>query len=264
RRLCTSRAFTNWAMRWVCSTRQSSTTSCITLDTAAISWITSCAIAASCNRAKIFRNIPVCHRVTSRRFVKCIRKHRKGAGESRRMIDDLWYKNAIIYSLNVGTFMDSNGDGVGDFEGLSRRLDYLAGTGVTCLWLQPFQPSPDRDAGYDVSDFYGVDPRHGSSGDFVDLTHQAAQRGIRVIVDLVVNHTSDRHPWFKSARADPDSKYRDWYVWSKKKPKDYNQGMVFPGIQRATWSYDKVAREWYYHRFYKFQPDLNVENPAVK
>jgi len=180
------------------------------------------------------------------------------------MIDDLWYKNAIIYSLNVGTFMDSNGDGVGDFEGLSRRLDYLSGLGVTCIWLQPFQPSPFRDAGYDVSDFYGVDPRHGSSGDFVDFTHQATQRGIRVVVDLVVNHTSDRHPWFKAARADPNSRYRDWYVWSKTKPKDYKQGMVFPGVQEATWSYDKLAREWFYHRFYNFQPDLNVQNPEVK
>ena len=180
------------------------------------------------------------------------------------MIDDLWYKNAIIYSLNVGAFMDSNGDGIGDFEGLSRRLDYLSGMGVTCLWLQPFQPSPNRDWGYDVTDFYGVDPRHGSSGDFVDFTHQAKQRGMRVIVDLVVNHTSDRHPWFKSAREDKNSKYRDWYVWSKTRPKDYKKGMVFPGVQRATWTYDKAAREWYYHRFYKFQPDLNVENLDVK
>jgi maltose alpha-D-glucosyltransferase / alpha-amylase len=180
------------------------------------------------------------------------------------LIDDLWYKNAIIYSLNVGAFMDSNGDGVGDFEGLSRRLDYLSGMGVTCLWLQPFQPSPNRDWGYDVTDFYGVDPRHGSSGDFVDFTHQAKQRGMRVILDLVVNHTSDRHPWFKSAREDKSSKYRDWYVWSKTRPKDYKKGMVFPGVQRATWSYDKAATEWYFHRFYKFQPDLNVENPHVK
>jgi len=180
------------------------------------------------------------------------------------VIDDLWYKNAVIYSLNVGTFMDSNGDGVGDFEGLSRRLDYLAGLGVTCLWLQPFQPSPNLDSGYDVSDFYGVDPRHGSSGDFVDFANQAKQRGIRIIVDLVVNHTSDQHPWFKSARADKSSKYRDWYTWSKTRPKNYRKGMVFPGVQKSTWSYDKVAREWYYHRFYKFQPDLNVENLAVR
>jgi len=180
------------------------------------------------------------------------------------VIDDLWYKNAVIYSLNVGTFMDSNGDGVGDFEGLSRRLDYLSGLGVTCIWLQPFQPSPNLDSGYDVADFYGVDPRHGSSGDFVDFANQAKQRGIRIIVDLVVNHTSDQHPWFKSARADKSSKYRDWYTWSKTRPKNYRKGMVFPGVQKSTWSYDKVAREWYYHRFYKFQPDLNVENLAVR
>ncbi len=180
------------------------------------------------------------------------------------MIDDLWYKNAVIYSLNVGSFMDSNGDGIGDFEGLSRRLDYLSGLGITCLWLQPFQPSPYRDFGYDITDYYGVDPRYGSLGDFVDFTHQAKQRGIKVIVDLVVNHTSDQHPWFKAARSDKSSKFRDWYTWSKKRPKDYRKGLVFPGVQRATWSYDRVAREWYYHRFYNFQPDLNVENPAVR
>jgi maltose alpha-D-glucosyltransferase/alpha-amylase len=180
------------------------------------------------------------------------------------MIDDLWYKNAVIYSLNVGTFMDSNGDGVGDFEGLSRRLDYLAGLGVTCLWLQPFQPSPNHDNGYDITDYYGVDPRHGSSGDFVDFANQAKQRGLRIIVDLVVNHTSDQHPWFKAARADKNSKYRNWYTWSKTRPRDYDKGMVFPGIQRSTWTYDKVAREWYYHRFYDFQPDLNTANPEVR
>src|SRR5262245_10607529 len=180
------------------------------------------------------------------------------------MIDDLWYKNAVIYNLNVGTFMDSNGDGIGDFEGLSRRLDYLSGLGVTCIWLQPFYPSPNLDDGYDVSDYYGVDPRYGSSGEFVDFAHQAKQRGIRLIVDLVVNHTSDQHPWFKSARADKNSKFRKWYVWSKTRPKQYRTGMVFPGVQKATWSYDKIAREWYYHRFYRFQPDLNVENLEVR
>jgi maltose alpha-D-glucosyltransferase/alpha-amylase len=180
------------------------------------------------------------------------------------MIDDLWYKNAIIYSLNVGTFMDSNGDGVGDFEGLSRRLDYLSGLGITCIWLQPFQPSPNLDNGYDISDYYGVDPRHGSSGDFVDFAHQAKQRGIRIILDLVVNHTSNRHPWFKVARSRKDSKYYDWYTWASKRPRNYRKGMVFPGVQKATWSYDKLAREWYYHRFYDFQPDLNIENPDVR
>jgi maltose alpha-D-glucosyltransferase / alpha-amylase len=180
------------------------------------------------------------------------------------VIDDLWYKNAVIYNLNVGTFMDSNGDGIGDFEGLSRRLDYLSGLGVTCLWLQPFQPSPNLDNGYDVCDYYGVDRRHGSSGDFVDFANQAKQRGIRIIVDLVVNHTSDQHPWFQAARADKNSKYRQWYTWSKKRPKNYRRGVVFPGVQTSTWTYDKLAREWYYHRFYTFQPDLDTEVPDVR
>jgi maltose alpha-D-glucosyltransferase / alpha-amylase len=184
--------------------------------------------------------------------------------EEEQMIDDLWYKNAVIYNLDVETFMDSDGDGVGDFEGLARCLDYLSGLGVTCIWLLPFQPSPNLDNGYDISDYYGVDPRYGSSGDFVDFMHQAQERGIRVIIDLVVNHTSDQHPWFQSARRDRRSKYRDWYVWSKKRPRDYKKGMVFPGVQKATWSYDKIAREWYYHRFYKFQPDLNMANLAVR
>ncbi len=119
------------------------------------------------------------------------------------MIKDLWYKNAIVYCLHVGSFMDSNGDGVGDFEGLMRRLDYLAGLGVTCLWLMPFQQSPRRDDGYDVSDYYQVDECFGTLGDFVDFTHQAEQRGIRVLIDLVVNHTSDQHKWFQEARRDP-------------------------------------------------------------
>jgi maltose alpha-D-glucosyltransferase / alpha-amylase len=180
------------------------------------------------------------------------------------MIDDLWYKNAVIYSLNVGSFMDSNGDGIGDFEGLSRRLDYLSGLGITCIWLQPFQPSPYRDFGYDVSDYYGVDGRYGTSGDFVDFANQARQRGIKIIVDLVVNHTSDQHPWFKAARSDKNSKFRNWYTWSKTRPKNYREGVVFPPVQSTTWSYDRIAREWYYHRFYDFQPDLDLENPAVR
>ncbi len=119
-------------------------------------------------------------------------------------IADLWYKNAIIYCLDVETFMDGNGDGVGDFAGLTDKLDYLAGLGVTCLWLQPFYPSPNRDNGYDVSDYYGVDPKHGTPGEFVEFMNHAEQLGMRVIADLVVNHTSDRHPWFQSARKDPE------------------------------------------------------------
>jgi maltose alpha-D-glucosyltransferase/alpha-amylase len=180
------------------------------------------------------------------------------------MISDLWYKNAIIYCLSVGTYMDANGDGIGDFSGLARRLDYLHGLGITAIWLMPFQTSPHRDDGYDVSDYYSVDPRYGTLGDFVDFTHGAKQRGIRVLIDLVVNHTSDQHSWFKEARRDPDSKYRDWYVWSKKKPKHANTGMVFPGVQKTTWSYDDQARAYYFHRFYEFQPDLNTSHPEVQ
>jgi maltose alpha-D-glucosyltransferase / alpha-amylase len=179
------------------------------------------------------------------------------------MINDLWYKNAVIYCLSVGTFMDASGDGIGDFQGLMRRLDYLHGLGITAIWLMPFQPSPYRDNGYDISDYYGVNSRHGTLGDFVEFTHGAKQRGIRVIMDLVVNHTSDRHPWFQEARSDPNSKYRDWYVWSDKKPAQARKGMVFPGVQKSTWSYDKTARAWYFHRFYDFQPDLNTSNPLV-
>jgi maltose alpha-D-glucosyltransferase/alpha-amylase len=180
------------------------------------------------------------------------------------MIKDLWYKNAIVYCLSVRTFQDSNGDGIGDFEGLERRLDYLQGLGVTAIWLMPFQPSPKRDGGYDVADHYGVDPDYGSLGDFVAFTHAAKQRGLRVMIDLVVNHTSDQHPWFKAARADPDSPYRDWYVWSDKKPSSADEGMVFPGVQTTTWTYDERAKAYYFHRFMPFQPDLNTAHPAVQ
>jgi maltose alpha-D-glucosyltransferase/alpha-amylase len=180
------------------------------------------------------------------------------------MINDLWYKNAIVYCLSVGTYLDTNADGIGDFQGLLRRLDYLQGLGVTAIWLLPFQPSPGRDDGYDVSDYYGVDPRYGSPGDFVEFTQGCRQRGLRVLIDLVVNHTSNQHPWFQEARKDPKSKYRDWYVWSKKKPRNANKGMVFPGVQKSTWSYDAVAKAWYFHRFYDFQPDLNTSNPEVQ
>ncbi len=180
------------------------------------------------------------------------------------MINDLWYKNAILYCLHVGSFMDTSGDGIGDFRGLMRRLDYLQGLGVTAIWLMPFQPSPMRDDGYDVADYYNVDPRYGTLGDFVEFTHACDQRGMRVLIDLVVNHTSDQHPWFKSARSSPDSPFRDWYVWSRTKPKDASHGVVFPGVQKSTWNYDDKAREYYFHRFYEFQPDLNTSNPEVQ
>jgi maltose alpha-D-glucosyltransferase / alpha-amylase len=180
------------------------------------------------------------------------------------MINDLWYKNAIIYCLSVGTFMDANGDGVGDFQGLMRRLDYLQGLGVTAIWLMPFQPSPMRDDGYDIADYYSVDPRYGTLGDFVEFAHGCKQRGIRVLIDLVVNHTSDQHPWFQEARRDARSPYRDWYVWAEQKPPKADLGVVFPGVQSSTWDHDDVAKAWYFHRFYDFQPDLNTANPHVQ
>jgi len=179
-------------------------------------------------------------------------------------MSERWYSEAVIYCLDVETYADSNGDGVGDFIGLIGRLDYLARLGITCLWLHPIHPTPNRDDGYDVTDFYGVDPKLGTLGDFAELLHEADNRGIRVILDLVVNHTSNEHPWFVSARSDPESPYRSWYVWSDEAPADRFQGMVFPGEQNETWSYDRTAKLWYYHRFYDFQPDLNFANPDVR
>jgi maltose alpha-D-glucosyltransferase / alpha-amylase len=179
-------------------------------------------------------------------------------------IQDLWYKHGLIYCLDVETFVDGNGDGVGDFGGLMTRLDYLKGLGVTCVWLLPFYPSPNRDNGYDVADYYGVDPKHGSLGEFVEFMNYAEQLGMRVIVDLVVNHTSSDHPWFRSARSSPSSPYRDWYVWSKTRPADHATGMVFPGVQETTWTRDREAGAYYFHRFYPFQPDLDTHHPAVR
>jgi maltose alpha-D-glucosyltransferase / alpha-amylase len=184
--------------------------------------------------------------------------------EEARVIEDLWYKNTVIYSLDLETFLDADGDGIGDFQGLIRRLDYLHAIGVGAVWLAPFQPTPNRDNGYDVRDYYGVDPRHGSSGDFVEFVHQAKRRGIHVLIDLVVNHTSDEHPWFQAARASESSPYRDWYYWSKERPSNWNEGMVFPGVQTRTWTFDRKAKAYYYHRFYEFQPDLNIANPHVR
>ena len=180
------------------------------------------------------------------------------------MIEELWYKNAVIYSLDLETFMDGNSDGTGDFEGLSARLDYLHALGVDTIWLAPFQPTPNRDNGYDIYDYYGVDPRHGSSGDFVNFMHKAKKLGIKVIIDLVVNHTSDQHPWFVDARSSKDAPHRDWYVWADKKPSDWNEGMVFPGVQKATWTLDKKTHTYYFHRFFEYQPDLNTDNPEVR
>lgn len=175
----------------------------------------------------------------------------------------MWYKNAIIYELDVETFQDSNGDGIGDFAGLADRLEYLAGLGINCLWLNPFYPTPNRDNGYDITDYYDVDPRLGTLGDFVEFTHQARDYGIRVVIDLVINHTSIEHPWFKDARKDVKSRHHDYYVWEEEKPED-PVGVVFPGPQESTWTYDEVVGKYYFHRFYKHQPDLNINNEALR
>jgi maltose alpha-D-glucosyltransferase / alpha-amylase len=179
-------------------------------------------------------------------------------------IDDLWYKNAVIYCLDVEKYQDANGDGIGDFEGLMRRLDYLAGLGVTCVWLQPFYGSPNRDNGYDVSDYYSVHEKHGSLGDFVNFMNHAEAIGMRVIVDLVVNHTSVDCPWYQIARSDAKSFFRDWYVWADERPKNHRSGIVFPGEQTTTWTLDRKAKKYYFHRFYDHQPDLNTWNPYVR
>jgi maltose alpha-D-glucosyltransferase/alpha-amylase len=175
-----------------------------------------------------------------------------------------WYRNGIIYSVDVCMFQDSNGDGTGDLPGLTSRLSYLSRLGIDIVWLNPVYPSPRRDGGYDVLDHYGVDPRFGTLGDFADLLHQADERGIRVMIDLVLNHTSVDHPWFRSACADPDSPYRDWYVWSDTEPEDRWTGAVFPGAEDSVWTFQEEAGRWYRHRFYASEPDLNTDNPAVR
>ena len=177
---------------------------------------------------------------------------------------ELWWKNAVVYCLDVETYADGNGDGCGDFRGLIQQIDHLVRLGVTCIWLMPFYPSPDRDDGYDITDFYGVDPRLGTLGEFVEFVRTARDRGIRVIADLVVNHVSIQHPWFQEARTSPDNLYRDWFVWADEPPTDGPQGVVFPDQETSLWQYDDEAGQYYLHRFYKFQPDLNIDNPEVR
>jgi trehalose synthase len=177
---------------------------------------------------------------------------------------DLWWKNAVFYCADVETFYDWNGDGTGDIRGMTERIEYLYDLGVTCLWLMPFYPTARKDDGYDITDFYGVDPRLGTHGDFVELVRTARASGLRVVIDFVMNHTSDAHPWFKSARRSKDDPYRDYYVWSATEPKSSPKDVVFPDQEDSLWELDPKTNEWYLHHFYKHQPDLNIANPVVQ
>src|SRR3954466_3694213 len=177
---------------------------------------------------------------------------------------DLWWKTAVVYCLDVQTFMDWDDDGMGDFTGLAQRMDYLHDLGITCLWLMPFYPTGDRDDGYDITDFYGVDRRLGTHGDLVEVIRTANDRGLRVIADLVVNPTSARPPWFRSAEASKDSPYRDFYVWRDDEPPPTSAEVVFPDQEDSIWQFSGKTGEWYLHRFYKEQPDLNVTDARVR
>jgi maltose alpha-D-glucosyltransferase/alpha-amylase len=179
-------------------------------------------------------------------------------------MNKIWYKNAIFYELYLRAFKDSNNDGHGDFLGAVTKLDYLKDLGIDCIWLQPFYPSPLKDDGYDIADHYNIHPDYGTLDDFRQFVEEAHQRGLRVISDMVLNHTSDQHPWFQAARANRDSTYRDYYVWSNTKDKYTEARIIFLDTEDSNWSWDPVAGQYYWHRFYASQPDLNYDNPAVQ
>lgn len=178
-------------------------------------------------------------------------------------IKDAWYRHLFIYNLDVKTFKDSDGDGEGDFNGLTEKLPYLQSLGVNTIWLAPFQPSPLEDDGYDIVDYFGIDPKLGGSAGFKKFMAAAKAKHFKVIMDIVLNHSSDQHPWFKAAVEDTSSAKHKWYVWSAKRPKDWDKGVGFPSVENETWRYQSTARQYYFHRFYKFQPDLNYQNPRV-
>jgi maltose alpha-D-glucosyltransferase/alpha-amylase len=179
--------------------------------------------------------------------------------------DPLWYQDAIIYELHVRAFFDSNGDGTGDFKGLTQKLDYLQDLGITALWLLPFYPSPLRDDGYDITDYRNVHPAYRTLGDFKNFVRQAHARGLKVFTELVVNHTSDQHPWFQAARrAKPGSSKRNFYVWNDTDTKYAGTRIIFLDTEPSNWTWDPVAGAYYWHRFFSHQPDLNFANPHVR
>jgi maltose alpha-D-glucosyltransferase / alpha-amylase len=178
--------------------------------------------------------------------------------------DPLWFKSAIIYELHIRAFFDSTGDGKGDINGLISKLPYLQDLGVNCLWLLPMYPSPLRDDGYDIADFYAIHPDYGTIEDFQHLVDAAHARGIRILTELVMNHTSDQHPWFQEARSSPESPKRSWYVWSDTDQKYQGARIIFTDTERSNWTWDPVAKQYYWHRFFSHQPDLNYDNPEVQ
>jgi maltose alpha-D-glucosyltransferase/alpha-amylase len=177
--------------------------------------------------------------------------------------DNLWYKDAIIYQLHVRTFCDSNGDGIGDFVGLTQRLDYLQELGTNTIWLLPFYPSPLRDDGYDIADYTTVHPSYGTLDDFKAFLIAAHNRGLRVIIEMVMNHTSDQHPWFQEARSSRANPKREWYVWSDADTKYQGVRIIFIDTELSNWTWDPVSKSYYWHRFFSHQPDLNFDNPDV-
>jgi maltose alpha-D-glucosyltransferase/alpha-amylase len=183
---------------------------------------------------------------------------------SEHSVDPHWYKRAVFYEVLVRGFADSNGDGTGDLKGLVSKLDYLQWLGIDCIWLLPIFQSPLRDGGYDISDYFTILPEFGDLGDFVQLVDEAHKRGMRVIADLVMNHTSDQHPWFQASRSDPTGPYGDYYVWSKTDTQYRDARIIFVDTEKSNWTFDPVRGEYYWHRFFGHQPDLNFENPAVR
>ena len=183
---------------------------------------------------------------------------------SRRLTARDWYKDAVFYEVHVKAFMDGNGDGVGDFVGLTERLDYLAELGVDCLWVLPMYASPLRDDGYDIADFYAVHPAYGTLEEFQKFLDAAHARDLRVITDLVMNHTSDQHPWFQASRSDPTGPYADYYVWSGTNRRYADARVIFVDAEASNWTWDPRRNAYYWHRFFSHQPDLNYDNPAVK
>jgi maltose alpha-D-glucosyltransferase / alpha-amylase len=177
---------------------------------------------------------------------------------------NLWYKDAVIYQLHVRTFCDSNGDGIGDFRGLTGKLDYLQELGVNAIWLLPFYPSPLRDDGYDIADYTSVHPAYGTLQDFKDFLVAAHNRRIRVITEMVLNHTSDQHPWFQEARSSRENARRDWYVWSETDSQYHGVRIIFVDTEMSNWAWDPISKSYYWHRFFSHQPDLNYDNPAVR